>query len=496
MKEPFLLLRTRIFFAMILLVFVSFLLIGITTSFQIRENSLYYHELRLDRKEAQLQRAFKILFNEKSLQPDNQLAYLYNRRPDFGINISTVLDEELKQEIFNISDVQNIDFTLFDLDGTLVGSTVNDSVLIKLDNNLIDNLSKSKDLNIVEKNQVNEQIYRTSYSYVMDVNNKPIWILNLPYVDDDRLNAYEIRSFIINIAQVYILLFVLAIIISYFVSSYITNPISELVKKMRQMRLDKSNKKIRTNVSSKEMFTLVSSYNNMVDQIDDNVKKISKSQRELAWREMAKQVAHEIKNPLTPMKLSVQSFKQRFNSKDPKIEEKIQDFSDTLVQQIDVLSSISTAFSHFAELPAQKNENIDIISTSKLALEIFNEQNISFESNIDILKVKIDRTTLIRIITNLVKNSIQATENISQPKITVRIRKRRNKALIEIEDNGIGISKRNRDKIFEPKFTTKSKGMGLGLSIIKNLVTNYGGNIDFTSIKGKTIFKMELPVYK
>ena len=496
MKEPFLLLRTRIFFAMILLVFVSFLLIGITTSFQIRENSLYYHELRLDRKEAQLQRAFKILFNEKSLQTDNQLSYLFNRRPNDGINISTVLDEELKDEIFKISDIQNIDFTLYDLDGTLVGSTVNDGVSIKLDNNLIDNLSKSQDLNIVQKNQVNEQLYRSSFSYIMDVNNKPIWILNLPYVDDDRLNAYEIRSFIINIAQVYILLFVLAIIISYFVSSYITNPISELVKKMRQMRLDKSNKKIKTNVSSKEMFTLVSSYNNMVDQIDDNVKQISKSQRELAWREMAKQVAHEIKNPLTPMKLSVQSFKQRFNSKDPKIEEKIQDFSDTLVQQIDVLSSISTAFSHFAELPAQKNENIDIISTTKLALEIFNEKNILFESKIDSLKVKIDRTTLIRIITNLVKNSIQATDNVSQAKIIIRIKKVRDKAIIEIEDNGIGISRKNRDKIFEPKFTTKSKGMGLGLSIIKNLVTNYNGEIDFKSTKGKTIFKIELPIYK
>ena len=495
MKEPFLLLRTRIFFAMILLVFVSFLLIGITTSFQIRENSLYYHELRLDRKEAQLQRAFKILFNEKSLQPDNQLSYLFNRRPDDGINISTVLDEELKDEIFKISDVQNIDFTLYDLDGTLVGSTVNDGVSLMLDNNLIDDLSKSQDLNIVEKNQVNEQLYRSSFSYIMDVNNKPIWIMNLPYVDDDRLNAYEIRSFIINIAQVYILLFVLAIIISYFVSSYITNPISELVKKMRQMRLDKSNKKIKTNVSSKEMFTLVSSYNNMVDQIDDNVKQISKSQRELAWREMAKQVAHEIKNPLTPMKLSVQSFKQRFNSKDPKIEEKIQDFSDTLVQQIDVLSSISTAFSHFAELPAQKNENIDIISTTKLALEIFNEKNILFESKIDSLKVKIDRTTLIRIITNLVKNSIQATDNV-QAKIIIRIKKVRDKAIIEIEDNGIGISRKNRDKIFEPKFTTKSKGMGLGLSIIKNLVTNYNGEIDFKSTKGKTIFKIELPIYK
>ena len=496
MKEPYLLLRTRIFFAMILLVFVSFLLIGITTSFQIRENSLYYHELRLDRKEAQLQRAFKILFNEKSKQPDNQLSYLFNRRPDLGINISTVLDEELKQEIFNISDVQNIDFTLYDLDGSLVGSTVIEGVSSNLDKSVIDDLSNSDDLNIVQKNEFEDQLYRSSFSYIMDINNKPIWILNLPYVDDDKLNAYEIRSFIINIAQVYILLFVLAIIISYFVSSYITNPISELVKKMRQMRLDKSNKKIRTNVSSKEMFTLVSSYNNMVDQIDDNVKQISKSQRELAWREMAKQVAHEIKNPLTPMKLSVQSFKQRFNSKDPKIEDKIQDFSDTLVQQIDVLSSISTAFSHFAELPAQKNENIDIISTTKLALEIFNEKNISFESKIDSLKVKIDRTTLIRIITNLVKNSIQATDNVSQAKIIVRIKKARDKAVIEIEDNGIGISRKNRDKIFEPKFTTKSKGMGLGLSIIKNLVTNYNGEIDFKSTKGKTTFKIELPIYK
>ena len=221
MKEPFLLLRTRIFFAMILLVFVSFLLIGITTSFQIRENSLYYHELRLDRKEAQLQRAFNILFNEKSQQPDNQLSYLFNRRPDVGINISTVLDEELKDEIFKISDVQNIDFTLYDLDGTLVGSTVNSDVSQILDNNLIDNLSNSNDLSIVNKSELDNQLYRSSFSYIMDINNRPIWILNLPYVDDDRLNAYEVRSFIINIAQVYILLFVLAIIISYFVSSYI-----------------------------------------------------------------------------------------------------------------------------------------------------------------------------------------------------------------------------------------------------------------------------------
>ena len=494
MKEPYLLLRTRIFFAMILLVFVSFLLIGITTSFQIRDNSLYYHELRLDRKEAQLQRAFNILFNEKSLQPDNQLSYLFNRRPDVGINISTVLDEDLKDEIFKISDVQNINFSLYDLDGTLIGSTVDDNVTTKLDELLINDLGSSTSSKLVKKNELENQLIRSSFSYILDIYGKPIWILNLPYVDDDKLNAYEIRSFIINIAQVYILLFVLAIIISYFVSLYITNPISELVKKMRQMRLDKLNKKIRTSVSSKEMFTLVSSYNNMVSQIDENVKKLSKSQRELAWREMAKQVAHEIKNPLTPMKLSVQNFKLKFNPNDPKIQEKMEDFSDTLVQQIDVLSSISTAFSHFAEMPAQKNENIDIVSTTKLALEIFKENSIDFESKIESLKVKIDRTNLIRIITNLVKNSIQATENIEEPKIAVSVKKVRKKAIIEIKDNGVGVPKNIKEKIFEPKFTTKSKGMGLGLSIIKNLVTNYNGNIDFSSKKGSTIFKIELPI--
>ena len=129
-------------------------------------------------------------------------------------------------------------------------------------------------------------------------------------------------------------------------------------------------------------------------------------------------------------------------------------------------------------------------------MEIFNEQNISFESKIESLKVKIDRTNLIRVVTNLVKNAIQATDNISNPKIILRIKKNRSKALIEIEDNGVGISKKNRDKIFEPKFTTKSKGMGLGLSIIKNLVTNYDGDIDFNSKKGKTTFTIELPIHK
>jgi nitrogen fixation/metabolism regulation signal transduction histidine kinase len=263
---------------------------------------------------------------------------------------------------------------------------------------------------------------------------------------------------------------------------------------MKQMKIDKLNKKINLEVTSREMFTLVNSYNNMVEKIDYNVKQLSKSQRELAWREMAKQVAHEIKNPLTPMKLSVQNFRIKFDPNDPNIENKLDEYSKTLIQQIDVLSSISSAFSSFAELPAQKNEKIDLISTIKLCLEIFNERNIIFQSDLNKLEILFDRTNLIRIINNLVKNSIQATSEINYPEIIVRVKKNIKYAIIEIKDNGTGIPNSLKEKIFEPSFTTKTKGMGLGLSIIKNLIVNYQGNISFQSKKGETIFKIKIPL--
>jgi signal transduction histidine kinase len=473
MKKPFFYLRTRIFLSMIALVFVSFLLIGISTNFQITESSYYYHELRLDRKESQLQRA---------------ISY------EFINNINPVRSQIFRDKIFKISDIQNISFSIYDLNGNLIQSTFEESALSRISQDLIDKINLSEKKKYVEIKKVGDKQVRESYSIIFDYNKEPIWILNLPYFDDDKLNVYELRSFILNIVQVYLLLFVLAIIISYFVSSYITNPISEIVYKMKQMRIDKLNKKINLKVTSKEMFTLVNSYNNMVNQIDQNIKEISKSQRELAWREMAKQVAHEIKNPLTPMKLSVQNFKIKFDPKDPNIEKKLDEYSKTLIQQIDVLSSIATAFSSFAELPAQKNEKIDLISTTKLCLEIFNDRNVVFKTDLNKLEILFDRTNLIRIINNLVKNSIQATNDILEPKILVQVKKINKSALIEITDNGLGIPKELKEKIFEPNFTTKTKGMGLGLSIIKNLITNYKGTISFKSKKGETVFKIKLPV--
>lgn len=221
---------------------------------------------------------------------------------------------------------------------------------------------------------------------------------------------------------------------------------------------------------------------------------LAKSEREAAWREMAKQVAHEIKNPLTPMRLTVQSFERKFDPNDPTIEKKVKEYSDTLIQQIDTMSSIASAFSNFAQMPAQKSETLDVVKIVGLALDIFNEHYIVFPSEKEEIIAKFDRTQLIRVVTNLVKNAIQAISEDHTPKIMVNVFTEKDNVVITVADNGVGITEENKKKIFEPKFTTKSSGMGLGLGMVKNIVETYGGSITFTSQEGKgTVFKVKFP---
>ena len=156
-------------------------------------------------------------------------------------------------------------------------------------------------------------------------------------------------------------------------------------------------------------------------KLNDSVEKLSKSNKEQAWREMAKQVAHEIKNPLTPMRLSVQSFQKNFDVNRKGVEKKIDEFVKTLIQQIDTMSAIASAFSNFAEMPAQVGEKINIIETTRLALKIFKEKHIIFITDHKNIQVDIDRTQMVRIITNLVKNAIEACSSTEKPIVEVEI---------------------------------------------------------------------------
>jgi nitrogen fixation/metabolism regulation signal transduction histidine kinase len=224
--------------------------------------------------------------------------------------------------------------------------------------------------------------------------------------------------------------------------------------------------------------------------------KLAQSEREEAWREMAKQVAHEIKNPLTPMRLTVQSFQIKFDPNDPNLKQKVNDYSETLIQQIDTMSSVASAFSNFASMPAQQNETLNVVDVVELTMDLFNEDYVHFKAEEGEIISKIDRTQLIRIITNLVKNAIQAIPEQQENKVVaVTVKKESNHVVISVSDNGIGIATADFNRIFEPKFTTKSSGMGLGLSIIKNIIENYNGTITFVSRKGKgTTFTVSLPI--
>lgn len=232
----------------------------------------------------------------------------------------------------------------------------------------------------------------------------------------------------------------------------------------------------------------------MIDELEESAVQLARSEREQAWREMAKQVAHEIKNPLTPMRLTVQNFQRKFNPEDENIHSKVDEYSKTLIQQIDTMSSIASAFSNFAKMPAQQNETLNVVKIVKLALDIFNEDYIFFTADSEEIIAKFDRTQLIRVVTNLVKNATQAIADDQTPKIVINVRQSNDDVIISVADNGSGVAEENRHKVFEPKFTTKTSGMGLGLAMVKNIVETYKGNISFVSEKDKgTIFKVTFP---
>ena len=232
----------------------------------------------------------------------------------------------------------------------------------------------------------------------------------------------------------------------------------------------------------------------MIDELEDSAVKLAKSERESAWREMAKQVAHEIKNPLTPMRLTIQSFQQNFNVENKNGNIKVDEFSKSLIQQIDVMSSIAGAFSDFAKMPEQRKELLNLNQLIETSLEIFDKKFINFSYDSNEVLANLDKSQLIRVLTNLVKNAIQSVPKERTPIIDVYLSDSTTHAIIKISDNGSGIDEEIKLKIFEPRFTTKSSGMGLGLSIISNIIKSFGGTIEFeTKMNIGTTFTITLP---
>lgn len=482
-KISMLSLRTRIFLSMIVLIIVASVLLATISIFQFKNEAKQYHQERLDRKEDAIKENINYVLSNTT----------YPLTPN---NLSLIF----KDKIHELSDIHNLEINIYSLDGKLLKSSKSnfsiDPVAPPIPKYIIKLVQSSIEKRYVDIKNIDGKKNRSSYSLIKDDKFKPLGILNLPYVEDDSYYQTELQNFLIRLAQVYSFMLLVAFAVAYFLSSYITKSLKTISDKLSETSLNQKNEKIVLEANSKEINLLIKAYNAMVDELEESALKLAQSEREEAWQEMAKQVAHEIKNPLTPMRLTVQSFQRKFDPNDLNLKQKLNDYSETLIQQIDTMSSVASAFSNFASMPAQQNETLNVVDVVELTMDIFNEEYIVFKAEEEEIISKIDRTQLIRIITNLVKNAIQSIpENQENKAISVTIKKENNNVLITVADNGIGIAVEDFNRIFEPKFTTKTSGMGLGLGIIKNIIENYKGTITFESQKGKgTTFIVSLPI--
>jgi two-component system nitrogen regulation sensor histidine kinase NtrY len=463
--------RVRIFFSMILLTVISSILIASVSIYQFKNEAKDYHRERLERKENAIKEHINYILNTTTYPLTTE-------------NIPLIFSE--RDKIHELSDIHGMEINFFDLEGKLLKSSKSsfavDEEPKSIDIYIVRLVQSSMDKRYVEVKEIDGVKNLSSFSEIKDTQFKPLAILNLPYIEDDGYYERELKKFMIRFGQVYFFMLILSGLLAYFLSSYITKSLKTISDKLIKTQLTKNNEKIELEASSQEIELLIEAYNSMVDKLEESAVKLAQSEREQAWREMAKQVAHEIKNPLTPMRLTVQSFQRKFDINDSNITQKLDDYSKTLLQQIDTMNSVASAFSNFASMPAQQNEQINLINVVRLALEIFNENYIRFETNENEIFTNMDRTQLIRVITNLVKNATQSIQdNTINPSIIVTVYKENSNAIITVKDNGIGISEENKPYVFEPKFTTKTSGMGLGLGIIKKIIENYNGTITFES---------------
>ena len=473
--------RTRLFMVMIGMLLIAGLLILGTTTIQYESQKENYHLGRLARKEKQIQTHVDYLTQKNGL-----------------MNKPYEVWQKYSSDFEKINSIHNVQYSLFTLKGDPLFIYHSPLEVVannyKLNKELLSKIKNSNNNAYIEHYKSDIDDFHASYKILKDRFGQPYAILFFPYFEDVSISENELNTFIENLYQIYILLLVGVILIAYFLSKFITRSLDTIKVRMGEMRLEKKNEKIYLNNATREIDSLVNSYNKMVDDLADSAEKLAKTERQQAWQEMARQVAHEIKNPLTPMRLTIQSFQHRYDPNDPDIKKKVNDFSSLLIQQIDTMSEVAEAFSDFATLPKPNMKECDLVELTQMAVNIFHQEHIVFTSNQAHIYHKLDRTQWVRVITNLVQNALQSVHKNKTPKIGVQLRTEPDQTVLTITDNGSGIPSEIREKVFEPKFTTKNSGMGLGLGIVKNIIESHNGKISYVSkMKKGTTFTIKFP---
>lgn len=393
------------------------------------------------------------------------------------------------------------DINLYDTDGYLLATSrpkvFNVGLLSEQMNpKAYKHLRYMRESEFIHKESIGELDYSSAYKPFYNKDGIHLGYINLQHFGQQREFEHQIQKFLVAIVNVFILLLAISIILAIFISNWLTAPLRLLQESFANVKFGKANEPIQYNKED-EIGSLVQDYNRKLEELEFTAQQLAKSERESAWREMAKQVAHEIKNPLTPMKLSIQQLLRVHNPDDPKSGEKLKSVANSIIEQIDALTKIANEFSNFAKMPNPSEEKVDIIALIEGVKEVFenDENEISVLTDLNELFITVDKDQFVRVFNNLIKNAIQSIPSDQKGKIVIEIKRLNNELIVSIKDNGVGIEKEKQSKIFVPYFTTKSTGTGLGLAMVRQIIENHKGAIDFETEIGKgTTFSISLPL--
>ncbi|WP_251621374.1 sensor histidine kinase [Odoribacter lunatus] len=434
-------------------------------------------------------RSFEDRHNEKALE---LLKYI-NKEIERLDCVDYQKCSEIRELLTGMSQILEVDINIYTAQGMLVATSRPEIFQLGFDGYLIDaealeQIARRGLMSYVNQKRVGELEYISAYMPLL-LENGETYILNVPYfTQNDELNM-DIVIMVIIAINIAVMVIVLAFALSGIIADQVMKPLQLLHNQLKEIRLGGKNEKIDYNRKD-EMGGLVREYNNMVVKLEESAGQLARFERESAWREMARQIAHDVKNPLTPMKLNIQFMLRSLQIEDSaEFKKRFKEISGVLMEQIDNMASIASAFSDFAKIPVSQSETFDISEVVVNCVKLF-ENNVKYwECDIEPgIQVFADKEQIRRVFVNILKNAEQSFVEGREGKIKVSVKREGEKVVVRIRDNGSGIPEAIWDKIFEPNFTTKNSGMGLGLAISRRIVESMGGKIGFTTSEEGTEF--------
>jgi two-component system, NtrC family, nitrogen regulation sensor histidine kinase NtrY len=481
--------RSQVQGIIVLTSLVSFFVIGITIISLFRGRFDKNNKVRLARAMSILVADVQNKLAEQSMFDDVVRGY----EPGAG--------RQLEDAIYQMSEIHNVDFNIYGLDATLKFSSQPYVLSREIMGNKIDpvayyNLKTLGSGQYVQEEKIGSFTFQSMYVPVRDEAGNAYGYLNIPYYSSRNDLKQEISNFLVTIINLNAFIFLIAGLIAWLITSRIIRSFLLIGEKMEEVNLGKN--EVITWKRNDEIGDLVRKYNEMVFKLEASAARLAKSEREDAWREMARQVAHEIKNPLTPMKLSIQFLQKSITNGAENVQELTSSVTQTLVEQIDHLSKIAADFSQFANIGNTKATAILLHEQLEQVAGLFSAEDgavITVSDNRKDTMIFADKTQVNRLFTNLVKNALQSYDDAPHKPVTLEITSAEDKyAVIQVSDQGPGIGEDVREKIFTPNFTTKTSGTGLGLAISKGITEQAGGEIWFETSEQGTSFFVKLPL--